>query len=89
MSEHAHELEPEEIQVLGNLVTDAAERREVTYLTQSGRRVAAIVPLDVAAAGEAAVEALEDAALVAMADAAINEPGENIPAEELYRSLGI
>jgi hypothetical protein len=40
---------------------DAAEHGEVVYLMRGGQRFAAIVPPDVAAAGAAAVEALEDA----------------------------
>jgi hypothetical protein len=40
---------------------DAAEHGEVVYLVRDGQRFAAIVPPDVAAAGAAAVEALEDA----------------------------
>jgi hypothetical protein len=41
---------------------DAAVGGEVVYLTRAGQRVAAVVPPDVAAAGQAAVTALEDAA---------------------------
>ncbi len=53
---------------------DAAERGQVVYLTDAqGRRLAAIVPADVAAAGAAAVEALEDAADSATADEALAE----------------
>jgi antitoxin (DNA-binding transcriptional repressor) of toxin-antitoxin stability system len=40
---------------------DAAEHGQVVYLTRNGQPIAAIVPADVAAAGSAAVEALEDA----------------------------
>jgi antitoxin (DNA-binding transcriptional repressor) of toxin-antitoxin stability system len=41
---------------------DAAEGGQVVYLTRHGQMVAAVVPLDVATAGYAAVTALEDAA---------------------------
>ena len=41
---------------------EAAEGGEVVYLTRRGETVAAVVPPDVAAAGYAAVTALEDAA---------------------------
>ena len=59
---------------LSHAAHDAAERGQVVYLTDAqGRRLAAIVPADVAAAGAAAVEALEDAADRATADEALAE----------------
>jgi hypothetical protein len=52
----------------------AAERGQVVYLTDpQGHRLAAIVPADVAAAGAAAIEALEDAADRATAEEALAE----------------
>jgi hypothetical protein len=46
----------------------------VVYLTDpQGRRIAAIVPANVAAAGAAAIEALEDAADLAAAEEALGE----------------
>ncbi|MBN1174502.1 MAG: hypothetical protein JXA67_20205 [Micromonosporaceae bacterium] len=54
----------------------AAESGEVVYLTRHGATVAAIVPPEVAAAGVAAVIALEDAADLRLARAALAEPGE-------------
>ena len=58
---------------------DAAERGQVVYLTRNGEPIAAIVPADVAAAGAAAIEALEDAANLRAARAARDEPGPTIP----------
>jgi len=58
---------------------DAAEHGQVVYLTRDGEPVAAIVRADVAAAGAAAVEALEDADDLRAARAALAEPGPNIP----------
>jgi antitoxin (DNA-binding transcriptional repressor) of toxin-antitoxin stability system len=40
---------------------EAAVEGEVVYLTRRGRTVAAVVPVEVAAAGAAALTALEDA----------------------------
>ena len=58
---------------------DAAEHGHVVYLTRNGEPVAAVVPADVAAAGAAAIEALEDAADIRAARVARDEPGPNIP----------
>ena len=55
---------------LASAVHDAAERGQVVYLTDpQGRRIAAIV----AAAGTAAIEALEDAADLAAGEEALAE----------------
>jgi antitoxin (DNA-binding transcriptional repressor) of toxin-antitoxin stability system len=58
---------------------DAAEHGQVVYLTRNGEPVAAIVRADVAAAGAAAVEALEDADDLHAAREALAEPGPNVP----------
>ena len=59
---------------LASAAHDAAERGQVVYLTDPrGRRIAAIVPASVAAAGTAAIEALEDAADLATAEEALAE----------------
>jgi hypothetical protein len=51
-----------------------AVRGQVVYLTDAqGRRIAAIVPASVAAAGAAAIEGLEDAADLAAANEALVE----------------
>jgi hypothetical protein len=58
---------------------ELARRGVITHLTIHGERVAAIVP-------ESVIEALraaEDAEDAAEADAAMNEPGDSIPLEEL------
>lgn len=68
---------------------DEAAEGEVVYLTRGGETVAALVPPDVAAAGSAAVIALEDAADLRSARAAIREGGEPIPAEDLWAELGL
>jgi len=47
------------------------------------------VPGDVAAAGEAAVRALEDAADLRDAREALAEEGGSIPAEQLWAELGV
>ena len=54
----------------------SAATGEVIYLTRGGHR-AAIVPVEVAAG----IEATEAAADIAAAQAAMAEPGEDIPAE--------
>jgi antitoxin (DNA-binding transcriptional repressor) of toxin-antitoxin stability system len=62
---------------------DAAEHGEVVYLTRNGEPVAAVVRADVAAAGAAAVEALEDADDLRATRAALAEPGPNVPLDDV------
>lgn len=77
MSAPAYELPPGAV--------ESAEAGEVVYLTPG----VALVPADIAAAGEAAVHALEDAADVRDARAALAEEGESIPADRLWSELGL
>jgi antitoxin (DNA-binding transcriptional repressor) of toxin-antitoxin stability system len=73
-SAHAYELPPHSAAPAE--AVDAAEHGQVVYLTRNGATIAAVVPADVAAAGAAAVEALEDAEdlRAALAVRARNEP---------------
>jgi len=60
---------------------EAAEHGQVVYLTRNGEPVAAIVRADVATAGAAAIEALEDAEDVRAARTAPADPEPDIPLE--------
>lgn len=62
---------------------DAAENGQVVYLTRNGLPIAAVVPANVAAAGAAAIDALEDADDLRAAHAARDEPGPTIPLAEV------
>ncbi|MGI8647733.1 MAG: hypothetical protein ACR2JX_05840 [Mycobacteriales bacterium] len=79
-----------EIEVTASLrpAVDAVEDGNMVYLTDHHRRVAAIVPVEVAAAGLAAVTAIEDAALVAAARQVLAEGGETIPLEQVLDEIG-
>jgi hypothetical protein len=61
----------------------AARQGVITHLTIGGERVAAIVPESVIAA----LRTAEDAADAADADAAMDEPGESIPWEQVRAEL--
>lgn len=92
MSEHAYELPHDHSADALEQLADAAAAGEVIYLVRQGARVAAIVSTDVAAAGSAAVEALEDASDVAAARAALAEidaGADWIPAERLWAELDL
>jgi antitoxin Phd len=67
---------------LYEVANESAATGEVIYLTRDGRRPAAIVPVEVAAG-------IEDADGIAAAQAAMAEPGEDIPAEGVWAELGI
>ena len=71
-----------------------AARGHIVYLTEHGERLAAIVPAEFAAALEGmtpdqARELLEDLADGAAAREALEEPGEDIPAEQVWAELGL
>jgi antitoxin Phd len=83
MSEPAREL-PADSPAVANAVENARQG-VITHLTVGGKRVAAIVP-------ESVVEALraaEDAEDAAEADAAMDEPGESIPWEQVKAELDL
>jgi antitoxin (DNA-binding transcriptional repressor) of toxin-antitoxin stability system len=83
MSEPARELPVDEPKLLAEAVDDA-RLGVITHLTVRGERVAAIVP-------ESMLDALrsaEDAEDAAEADAAMDEPGESIPLDELEAEFG-
>ncbi|HUZ24349.1 MAG TPA: hypothetical protein VMV07_11370 [Streptosporangiaceae bacterium] len=71
-----------------------ASKGQVVYLTEHGERLAAIVPAEYAAAlegltPEEARELLEDLADAAVARQALQEPGDDIPAEQVWAELGL
>jgi len=71
-----------------------AARGHVVYLTEQGQRLAAIVPAEFAAALEGmtpgqARNLLEDLADGAAAREALDEPGEDIPTEQVWAELGL
>ena len=70
---------------LGEAVNQVQYGREMVYLTRHGRRVAALVPVEVLEA----IEAAEDAEDVAEATSALAEPGPDVPLAEIRAALGI
>jgi antitoxin Phd len=83
MSEPAREL-PADSTTVADAVENA-RRGVITHLTIGGERVAAIVP-------ESLVDALraaEDAEDGAEADAAMDEPGESVPWEQVKAELDL
>lgn len=71
-----------------------AARGHVVYLTEHGERLAAIVPAEFAALLEGmtpdqARELVEDLADGDAARQALEEPGEDIPAEQVWAELGL
>lgn len=79
------EMPLEDVPGLADLAHRAADRGQVVYLTEHGHRLAAIVPAEVAAE----LEAAEDAADIERARAALEEPGENLPLEDVLTELGL
>ena len=70
---------------LGEAVNQVQYGREMVYLTRHGRRVAALVPVEVLEA----IEAVEDAEDVAEAIAALAEPGPDVPLAAIRAALRI
>lgn len=71
-----------------------AARGQVVYLTEDGERLAAIVPAAFAEAlegmtPEQARELIEDLADVVAARESLAEPGDDIPAEQVWAELGL
>jgi antitoxin (DNA-binding transcriptional repressor) of toxin-antitoxin stability system len=71
-----------------------AARGQVVYITEHGERLAAIVPAEFAAVLEGmtpdqARELLEDLADTAVARQALQEPGDDIPAGQVWAELGL
>jgi hypothetical protein len=84
VSDPAHELPAEHPERLADVAADA-RRGVITHVTIAGERVAAIVP-------ESVLEALrkaEDAEDAAEADASWDEPGEDVPWEQVKADLDL
>jgi antitoxin Phd len=92
VTEHAYELvHPDADNELDRLAATASEG-EVIYLTRAGERIAAVVPADMAAAVEAVIAALEDAADARAAREAMAEieaGAPTIPLAQLEADLGL
>jgi len=80
---HAFELPADET-VPAGAVREAAGG-EVVYLTRNGTPIAAVVSADAAEY----LEALEDAADTIAARRALTEQAPSVPAEQVWRELGV
>jgi prevent-host-death family protein len=67
------------------VIGQAEHAGTVTYITNHGRRVAAVVPVEAVEA----LERLEDEALSAMARKALAEPGEAVSHDEVLAQLDL
>ena len=79
---------------LASALPHAMPRGHVVYLTEHGERLAAIVPAEFAAvlegmALEQGWELVEDLADSAAARRALDEPGDDIPADQVWAELGL
>lgn len=82
MSEPAHDVP---VSPAVEHAVELARRGVITHLTIHGERVAAIVPESLIDA----LRAIEDSEDVAEAEAAMDEPGESIPWEQVKAELGL
>jgi hypothetical protein len=72
----------------GDAVQEAARGR-VIHITEGGERIAAIVPEWLLESVLRQLEVTEDAADIADADAAWDEPGDDVPWEQVKAELGL
>ena len=68
-----------------DLVNQAAYKEERVIITRRGRAIAAIVPIE----DVAYLERLEDEYDLKVAEAALAEPGDDIPWEDIKRDFGL
>jgi antitoxin (DNA-binding transcriptional repressor) of toxin-antitoxin stability system len=78
------ELRLEEVPDASDAAHEAAGG-QVIHITEGGQRIAAIVPESVLKA----LQAAEDATDATEADAAMDEPGEDVPWEQAKAELGL
>lgn len=86
----ASEQHPDELtasaarQEFADVVGRAQHAGAITYIVKHGRRVAAVVPIEAAEL----LERFEGEYWSTRAREALDEPGSNVPHEELMRELG-